>query len=332
MARKFRTVGAALGMLILILDGKTALHGAREALELCLNTVIPGLFPFFVLSPVLVGSLRGDWLRPIGKLCRIPEGAESLLLVGFLGGYPTGAQCIANCCRNGTLEKQQAQRLLGFCSNAGPSFIFGILGSVFQDFRVPWLLWAIHILSALSAGILLPPAPETKNRPISIPPVTLKDSLDKAIRSMAAVCGWVVLFRILISFLERYLLWMIPSGIGIVMTGLLELTNGCCGLVEIQQEGLRFLLCSLFLSFGGLCVTMQTISVTEGLSIRVYLQGKAIQTAFSLCFAGLLQMLLSDSLPVAAAIYMTIPALLVTFSRIPAKLKNTCSNSGAIGV
>jgi hypothetical protein len=102
--------------------------------------------------------------------------------------------------------------------------------------------------------------------------------------------------------------------------------------MEIQQEGLRFLLCSLFLSFGGLCVTMQTISVTEGLSIRGYLQGKAIQTAFSLCFAGILQMLLSDSLPVAAAMYMTIPALLVTFSRIPAKLKNTCSNSGPIGV
>ena len=36
----------ALGMIVLILDSKTALSGCREGVTLCLNVVIPSLFPF----------------------------------------------------------------------------------------------------------------------------------------------------------------------------------------------------------------------------------------------------------------------------------------------
>ena len=41
---------AAIVMLILILDGRCALYGAAEGLELCIRTVIPSLFPFFFFS------------------------------------------------------------------------------------------------------------------------------------------------------------------------------------------------------------------------------------------------------------------------------------------
>jgi hypothetical protein len=40
------------------------------------------------------------------------------------------------------------------------------------------------------------------------------------------------------------------------------------------------------LAFGGICVTMQTISVTAGLSLKQYFLGKAIQTAFSVIAAA----------------------------------------------
>ena len=47
--RKFGTmVLAGFGMLVLILDGKTALLGMRDGLEICLWTVIPALFPFLL--------------------------------------------------------------------------------------------------------------------------------------------------------------------------------------------------------------------------------------------------------------------------------------------
>ena len=99
-------------MLALILDGRTAIDGARQGIELCLRTVIPSLFPFFVLSILLTSSLLGSplaVLRPLGRLFGMPDGAESLLIPAFLGGYPVGAQNVAAAFRSGQLTKPEAE-------------------------------------------------------------------------------------------------------------------------------------------------------------------------------------------------------------------------------
>ena len=44
------SLAAAAGILVLILDSRTALAGAAQGLSLCLKTVIPSLFPFIFLS------------------------------------------------------------------------------------------------------------------------------------------------------------------------------------------------------------------------------------------------------------------------------------------
>ena len=139
-------IAAAVAMLVLILDSRTALAGASEGISICLNTLIPSLFPFILLSILLAGSLSGQEipiLRPATKHCRIPKGTESLLAIGFLGGYPVGAQNVALLHRAGQLSDQQATRMITICNNAGPAFIFGILGSMFSSCAVPWLLWMI---------------------------------------------------------------------------------------------------------------------------------------------------------------------------------------------
>ena len=59
------------------------------------------------------------------------------------------------------------------------------------------------------------------------------------------------------------------------------LSNGCCALYGQNQEEVRFLLASVMLAFGGICVTMQTMSATKGLSLRYYFMGKGLQTIFS---------------------------------------------------
>lgn len=321
MVRTLSALGAALGMLILILDGKTALLGAQEGIELCIRTAIPSLFPFFVLSSVLVSSLSARWLRPLGRLCRMPEGTESLLLVGFLGGYPTGAQCTAQAYRDGLLTKAQAERLIAFCSNAGPSFLFGIIAPMFEDAKTAWLLWFIHIVSAVCVAVLTPSSEFGSHKPIELTATSFPQALTGAVKTMASVCGWVVLFRILITFLNRWFLWMLPETGQVIIKGLLELTNGCCSLKEISNEGLRFIVCSGLLAFGGLCVTMQTASVTAGLSLRPYLKGKLCQAVISILQAILIQ---------RSFLFMAVLAFI--FVTAAGKLKNNCSNPQPIGV
>lgn len=278
--------GAASGiaMIVLILDAKTALSGAQEGVELCIRTVVPSLFPFILLSIMLTGSLTGrsiPLLRPIGKLCRIPKGAESLLLVGLLGGYPVGAQCVAQACRNGQIAKDTAHRMLGFCSNAGPAFIFGMVGPLFASPAVPWALWGIHIAAALLVGFLLPGSADDAVITNQKKTVGLSEALRQSLRVMAGICGWVVVFRVIITFCQRWFLWLLPDALQTLFIGLLELTNGCCELVE-RSEANAFLLCAVFLGFGGICVGMQTVSVTQGIGTGYYFPGKVLHGCISL--------------------------------------------------
>lgn len=278
-------LGASLGMLILILDGKTALEGAQAGVELCLKTVIPSLFPFFLLSILLTSSFSGTslpLLRPLGRLCGIPKGAESILISGFLGGYPVGAQSIATAYLHGLLHKQDAERMLAFCNNAGPAFLCGMVASMFPRKWMAWALWIIHIISAVLVSMVLPASHSATGKISDADEITLSKALHSSVTVMATVCGWVVLFRVLISFLKCWLLWLLPTEAQVAVTGLLELSNGCCELLCISDVSLRFIAASGMLAFGGVCVTMQTVSVTSDLSLRNYFLGKLLQTVISI--------------------------------------------------
>ncbi len=319
---KFWTTGAALGMLLLILDSRTALEGASQGLELCLRTVIPALFPFFVLSAMLTGSESGrrtNWLRPLGKLTGIPEGAESILLAGFLGGYPIGARCISEARCQDDLSARDAARMMAFCNNSGPSFIFGIAGAMFDKIWVGWALWGIQILSALMVGAILPGKTDARLQRISRRQITLTAAVSHAGKAMASVCSWVLLFRVVLAFANRWFLWILPSEASVAISGLLELTNGCCGLNGIRDPGTRFVIASGMLAFGGLCVWMQTASVAEGVALTWYLPGKLLQT----CVAVFLAIILKEAympqggqnLHMAALFIAAIPACIFVFSK-----------------
>lgn len=286
--RKQQTVtmtAAALGMLVVILEAKTAAAGIREGIQICLQTLIPSLFPFMVLSILLTGSMTGQAIAPLrwlGRLCRIPKGAESLLAVGLVGGYPVGAQNVSICANHGVLTREDAQRMTIFCNNAGPAFIFGMLGPLFEDPIDPWLLWAVQITGAVLTGYLLPGGTEAAISIKQRASISFPEAMNRALRSMATVCGWVILFRMILKFLERWILWLLPIPAQVLLTGFLELSNGCIGLKLIESRLLRFVLASVMLPFGGLCVTMQTASVSVNWKFLPYLSGKLLQAGVCL--------------------------------------------------
>lgn len=327
-------VAAAVGMLPLILDSKTALLGAREGIGLCIKTVIPSLFPFIVLSGLVTGSLSGrktPFLRWLSRLTGIPAGAESILLTGFLGGYPLGAQLIGAAQKSGTLHPRDAWRMLAFCSNAGPAFLFGMAASVFPRLWMGWALWGIHIVSALLVALLLPGKSRNTASPSPGNPPGISDALSYAVRTMGTICGWVVLFRVLIVFLDRWFGWLPGENLRIALTGLLELSNGCCALGSVENLGLRFVLCAAMLAFGGLCVTMQTVTVAQDTDISLYLPGKLLQTLFSVFFALLVQLLFPEESRLNG-LWITLPALVLVFLPLGIKKRKISSIPAKLGV
>ena len=151
---------AAMGLSILILDTKTVSYGASQGINLCVSSVIPSLFPFIFMSSLLVDALRTKPIPLVQWVAhRLEFPAETIycMIVGLVGGYPTGAACVAEHYRKGELDKPQAEMMLGFCSHAGPAFLFGIASAFFSK-QLAFLAWIVHILSALVTCLLLPRA------------------------------------------------------------------------------------------------------------------------------------------------------------------------------
>ena len=331
------SIFCSIGILLLILDPNTAMNGASEGVSLCLRVLIPSLFPFFILSVLLTDSIIGlspGIISPITKSMRVPAGSESLFLIGLLSGYPVGAQCVYQSKEKGLIGHNDADRMMGFCSNAGPAFLFGMVAHQFPSSGYAWILWEILILSSILTGILLPGG---NNYPIKIhntENITVSEALNRSIKSISGVCGWVILFRVILTFLDKWFLGMLPQTLKVTMTLAMELANGCLALNEIDNLLLRFVLCAAGLSFGGLCVTMQTISVTAPDGIGMYLPGKIIQTCIATLLAMIVGLLMINGVTfiVISAIMLAIGIISILLSFFQIKKKKYSSNLITIGV
>ncbi len=328
---------ASLGMLALVIDSKTAIVGAQDGLKLCLQGVIPSLLPFIFLSQLLVSALIGSnnaVFSFIERILHIPNGSGSIYIAGLLGGYPTGAQLVAQSYRNKVLSQSDANRMLSFCTNAGPAFLFGILGQSFSDRAIPWLLWLIHIISSVAVAQIVP-GKSARRMPISRPDaLSPAEALKRSVSILAQICGWVLLFKVLGTFIDRWFLFVFTDEVRLCVTGFLELTAGCMGLAQIENEGLRMILASAFLAFGGLCVAMQTASVCTELDTKNYILGKTAQCLISIILTAIGQHLLlpSQKADLPLTFWLLLPASIAIFVLFLRKNEKNSSISRAHGV
>ena len=323
----------AFTMVLLILDSRSAIQSAMEGIDICLRVVIPSLFPFFFLSAIINDRLLGinlKVLRPLTKICKIPAGSESLLILGLIGGYPVGAAGIQAAHHKGSLNRIQAIRMLSFCNNAGPAFLFGIIAPVFDSTLTVWALWFIHIASAILVAVFIPSLETDSVNVIHTPSISPQLAMQIAIRNTTCVCGWIVIFRMILGFCQRWFLWLLPKSVQILIMGILELSNGCLALSQIPCLGLRFLFAAIILSFGGLCVGMQTASVIGTLPLKNYWYGKVLQTAITFLLAGTSQRFLfpndSAKIPLPLFILFFVVATVPFIKKAVAFSKKTSYN------
>ncbi len=267
---------------------------AAEALALCGRSVIPALFPFLVLSILLVSLGFGELVSPylaglMTPLFRLPGCASSALLLGLAGGYPIGAQTAARLFQEGSLTRGEAERLLAFCNNSNPVFLISVLGAgVFGSVRTGVWLWLIHILSALLAGLAFRGGresgpPRYVKRESASHPFSLAAALVEAVRGglagMLSVCAFVIFFYVLAAPLAA-----LGGRLGPLLVGLTELFSLT---PLLTADGFGFVLAAGCAGWGGLSVLCQTAAVLEGsgLRLRSCLLGKALQGLLSAALA-----------------------------------------------
>ena len=286
----------------LVILPQNCLSAAKDGLSLCLNNVIPSLFPFFVCSGILAESgfsvlcsrFLSSFMRP---LFRLPGAGAMTFLLGTVSGYPVGASSAAELYSTGQCTLTEARRMTAFCNNSSPIFIIGLVGTgLLGNPPTGYLLYASHIISALITGFIFrfygnEPSSSMRTLPASDPKHTKKTALfsfggiiDRSVFSTLKVCGFIIFFSV---FAEG-----IPSfGGKPYLCSFIEIAGGIRLLVDASPTH-KFLLpiLSFFLGFSGLSVLLQIASIITptGLSMKPVVVGKLLQGIFSFVITYLL--------------------------------------------
>lgn len=268
-----KSVGLAILMVFLLLYPRFAAEGARYGLLLWYTSVVPSLFPFMVLSSLIVSSGSVSLLmKPVraflGPWLPLSENGCYTLISGLLCGCPMGAKTCGDFVREGKLSVQEGRFLMAICNHPSPMFLLGFVCPLFEAGMHPSrLLLSIYLpllpLAALAKRIYFPglPAPASNG---SRPQIQKAPALDTAILAAAEILcrigGYLMLFSIVIVFLRRAL-WL-PASLRIFLMGAMEMTTG----VREVSASLPFpdsgTAAAAILAFGGICGIFQTRAVT----------------------------------------------------------------------
>ncbi len=327
MGKTLRPLGLilAFGALLLTFPAQAA-AAAREGLVICFQLIIPALFPFFVLSSLLVSlgfaALLGRVFQGVMRpLFGLSGPCATALFLGAIGGYPVGIRSAAQLYQEGFCSRGDVLRLSAFCNNCGPAFLLSVAGvGVFGSQGAGFLLLGTHLAASLLVGVLFrffPLAQEgqREGKPTKPPPdapgftAAFPGCVRDSFLSCLNVCAFVVLFTVLLRLLIHCGLLPKLSAIfsGLLpevftpglcqsfLAGFLELSTGVYSLSESASSPLALPLAAFILGWGGLSVHCQSLPFLQGCvsSLKPYFCGKLAQGVL----AGLLTWALATLLP-----------------------------------
>ncbi len=334
--RKFQdtafSCGIALMLAALILFPSQSVSAAKEGVSLCLNVILPSLFPFFVLSSLcvelgLIEALGKIMQKVMAPLFRVGGVCAGAFLMGIIGGYPVGARTAIELYQRGGCTREEAERLLSFCNNSGPAFILGVVGAgIFSSSTIGLWLYGAHVAASVLVGLLFrnygkgtisSHSADEETLPSSIA-AAFTGSVKSSFQATLNICAFVIFFTVIIRLLFltgiitrlAQVLTLLLGGLGLeqdmaesLLSGAIEMTSGVWSLRDMAASlGNRLCMAAFILGWAGLSVHCQVLSFigSSGLSIRTYFFGKLLHGVFSTALIFLLSRLLGWNSPVSA--------------------------------
>ena len=285
-----------------------AVHGS---VDLFLNAIFPSLFPFLIVSELLshtclISFLSLKFERIMKPIFNVPGIGSYPLILGLISGYPVGAKIVSNLRINNQLSKSDAEKLLIFTNNAGPLFIIGTVGcSIYFNSTIGFLLLLVHLISSITTGIIFGnfykfPYRNSSNNSISSElsfsslGEIISNSIKKSFQTLSIVCGFVVLFSLIISIIQisGILAFLNNEWLSYLILGLLEITSGINLISTISSSNLfwNLVITAFLLGNGGISVLLQVWSIISktDLSIKPYVFGKIFNAFLSAIIMAIL--------------------------------------------
>lgn len=276
----------------ILCESETIMNSVISSFNIWINNLFPSLFPFFVLSEILINygfvELVSELFKPIfTKLFKINSNAAFIFIMSMISGFPSNAKYTRELYLQGKINEKEATKILMFSHFSNPLFILGTISITFlNDKRLGILIMISHYISNIIIGLLFRNynASEIKKSNFSIKNCILKmhykrinndkkigaiitSALSNSINTLLLLLGVITTFLIITTIIDNNFHPDLFSKS--IISGLLEMTQGLkhISLLNISTH-YKAILITAILSFGGLSVHTQIISIISDTEIK----------------------------------------------------------------
>ena len=276
----------------ILTESESILNSVDFSLNIFKNNIFPSLFPFFVLSNLLIKcglpEFMGNLFKGImNKLFKIQGACAFIFFMSIISGNPANAKYTKELYLDGKINKYEATKILCFTCFSNPLFILGTVSLLFLNNKESGaLILLCHYLGNILLGIgmrgyhpskqenektsLYKAIDEMHKKRISNKEsfgTIITNSLISSINTLLLILGVITTCLVLTTIIDNNL--NLNSVLGSVLNGFIEMTQGLKYIsLEAIPLKLKCILTVMILSFGGLSVHMQIMSILSDTGIK----------------------------------------------------------------
>lgn len=271
------------------------------------NNIFPSLFPFFVLSDVLINygfiEFVGELFKPImNKFFKCKGVGAFVFIMSLVSGFPSNAKYVRELYLSGLINDMEGSKLLTFTHFSNPLFILGTISVLFLNNKeVGLLILFCHYFGNIIVGFLFRNyyISDVESSTVSFKKSVLlmhkkrvsndksfgeiiSNAIINSINTLLLILGVVTVFLVLTTIIDNNI--NLSKYYQSILNGLFEMTQGLkyVSILDIPLK-IKGTLSVMFISFGGISVHMQLISILSDTKIKYFpfLVARILHTCFS---------------------------------------------------
>ena len=276
-------------ILILILFNKSLVSTTiTSSFYIWFNTLVPSMLPMFILSDILINYNFIEYIPKritnfIRKLFNISNNSVLILFISCISGFPGNARALKEAYDLNLISKEEVEHLLLFNHFPNPLFVLQTVGVFYlkDDILGIIILVSIYISNTIIGIIYRRKVNYITNINKSQSFMNVfSNSIKKSINTLLMISGIVTSFLIISTLICHILNF--DGIIAMLIKGILEMTMGLSLLSYLDISNfIKLIIATFIISFGGISIHLQIISILEDISYFKYLKGRIIGSIIS---------------------------------------------------
>lgn len=266
----------------ILINPQTLIDTFLESTKLWFYNLLPTIITLFIINDILANygfiTIISKYFGKIMPFFKLNKKASYAFILSIISGFPTNSKLIKELLDNKEITINDANKLLTMNHFSNPLFIISTIGLVIlNNYKIGLLILISHYLGNIINGLIfnniykyqyLDNKIIYKERKSFIKLIT--NSFNNLINITINILGIIFINTLIINIISHNL--NINPLIKSLISSIFEITNGIQNLKNINIPLLnKSIIITFFLSFGGLSIHMQVISILKDYQINYYI-------------------------------------------------------------